>query len=160
PVRRTTPIQSLGFTLPPASPRIISRLRRNKELEVNRAGVITLVGDEAAAPVTETPEREESSERVVETSVSEAPPVARVESTESVELDESVESAESPDDAVEAEAGVPDPRNREGAHLQTATDADTGRRRRRSRRGGRRRRGRGGDGRDGGGRRPGGGGGG
>ena len=69
---------------------------------------------------------------------------------------ESAESAASPDDAVEAEAAVPDPRNREGAHLQTATDADTGRRRRRSRRGGRRRRGRGGDGGDGGGGRRGG----
>ena len=150
-------LKSRGFSRPPASPRLITRLRRIKELEVNRAGVITLVGDEAAAPVTETPEREESSERVVETSVSEAPPVARVESTESEESAESVESAESPDDAVETEAEVPDPRNREGAHLQTtATDADTGRRRRRSRRGGRRRRGRGGDGRDGGGGRQGG----
>src|SRR5205085_2528427 len=57
-------LKSRGFSRPPGSPRLITRLRRIKELEVNRAGVITLVGDEAAAPVTETPEREESSERV------------------------------------------------------------------------------------------------
>jgi hypothetical protein len=155
-------LKARGFSRPSGSPRLITRLRRIKELEVNRAGVITLVGD-AATPVAETSERDESSERVVEASTAEAPPVPTVESAESVEssVESSPESpAESPDAAVDAEAEVPDPRNREGAHLQTATGADPGRRRRRSRRGGRRRRGRGGDGRDGGGGRHGGGGGG
>src|SRR5207249_3108254 len=42
-------LKSRGFSRPPGSPRLITRLRRIKELDVNRAGVITLV-DDAAAP--------------------------------------------------------------------------------------------------------------
>src|SRR5205085_4890050 len=126
---------------------------------VNRAGVITLVGDAATPPVTEPADRDESSERVVEASAAEAPPVVSVESPPPEGSAEAPEAPEAPDEATNGETEAPDPGNREGAHLQTATGADTGRRRRRSRRGGRRRRGRGGDGRDsGGGGRDGGGG--
>jgi hypothetical protein len=40
-------LKSHGFSRPPGSPRLITRLRRIKEIEVNRAGMITLVGAEA-----------------------------------------------------------------------------------------------------------------
>ncbi len=48
-------LKSRGFSRPPGSPRLITRLRRIKELDVNRAGVITLVGDAAAPAEPETP---------------------------------------------------------------------------------------------------------
>jgi hypothetical protein len=162
-------LKARGFSRPPGSPRLITRLRRIKELEVNRAGVITLVGgaEPPAPPSAGT--------------AAPAPPPAETEApievvadafepiTPDAEETAPSRSAEASDDTgdVDGDAAVetPDPLNREGAHLQTAGGGgDAGRRRRRSRRGGRRRRGRGGDGRDGGGRdgggRPGGGGGG
>jgi hypothetical protein len=155
-------LKSRGFSRPPGSPRLITRLRRIKELDVNRAGVITLVGD-GATPSAGPREREEAAERMVE-------PVARdAEALEPAEPREPTQPAEptqpteptEPTAEKEADSEPPDPRNREGAHLQTGSaGGDGGRRRRRSRRGGRRRRGRGGDGRDGGGGREGGGGGG
>jgi hypothetical protein len=37
-------LKARGFSRPPGSPRLITRLRRIKELTVNRAGIITLVG--------------------------------------------------------------------------------------------------------------------
>jgi hypothetical protein len=37
-------LKSRGFSRPPGSPRLITRLRRLKELELNRSGMITLVG--------------------------------------------------------------------------------------------------------------------
>ena len=149
-------LKARGFSRPPGSPRLITRLRRIKELDVNRAGVITLVG--AAGVATAEPVE---SEAPIEHA---ADPVAS--ETEAVEPIESAEPAEPAAEAeAETEGEAPDPRNRDGAHPQTAGGGDAGRRRRRSRRGGRRRRGRGGDGREGGGReggggRPGGGGGG
>ena len=158
-------LKARGFSRPPGSPRLITRLRRIKELEVNRAGVITLVGD-AGAPAPETPARAQSTQREESTergeSTERAASTAREVEPSAVEapITASSESAESEDAATEPEVEAPDPRNREGAHLQTASGVDAGRRRRRSRRGGRRRRGRGGEGRDGGGGRPGGGGGG
>src|SRR5207248_8834840 len=123
-------LKSRGFSRPPGSPRLITRLRRIKELDVNRAGVITLVGDVAAA---EPAEREEPVGR-------EAEPVAVAPSAEIAEAAEPVESrADSVEEPVEAaaESEPSDPGNREGAHLQTAGGGDGGRRRR-SRRGGRR----------------------
>jgi len=151
-------LKSRGFSRPPGSPRLITRLRRIKELAVNRAGVITLVGDVAASA--EPAEREEPDRRE-EPFGREAEPVAVAPSAEIAEAAEPMESrGESVEEPVEvqAESEPPDPGNREGAHLQTAGGGDGGRRRRRSRRGGRRRRGRGGDGRDGGGGPEGGGG--
>jgi hypothetical protein len=41
-------LKSRGFSRPPGSPRLITRLRRIKELEVSRTGVITLLPDVAA----------------------------------------------------------------------------------------------------------------
>jgi hypothetical protein len=38
-------LKQRGFSRPPGSPRLITRLRRIKALDVNRAGVITFVGD-------------------------------------------------------------------------------------------------------------------
>src|SRR2546422_5905949 len=128
---------------------LITRLRRIKELDVNRAGVITLV-DDAAAPAASS-DREEPVERATE------PDARDAEAIESVVP--VAAAAESPGElvdepgAAEGETEPPDPGNREGANLQTAGGGDGGRRRRRSRRGGRRRRGPGGDGRDGGGGR-------
>src|SRR4029450_7737119 len=41
-----------GFSRPPGSPRLITRLRRIRELQINRAGHITLLDSESAAPWT------------------------------------------------------------------------------------------------------------
>jgi len=145
-------LKARGFSRPPGSPRLITRLRRIKELEVNRAGVITLV---AGSEVTAAPAGEGTQTPV--TIVADAFEPIAVDAEEAAPRAPAEPSDESGD--VDTEADAPDPHNREGAHLQTGDGGDGGRRRRRSRRGGRRRRGRGGDGRDGGGR-PGGGGGG
>ena len=118
-------LKSRGFSRPPGSPRLITRLRRIKELEVNRAGVITLVGAsprpapvEAPVEAVEAPEASEASEapEPVEAAVVE-PPVVEAE-------------------GVETEADPPQP-----AHNWSPDPGggDGGRRRRRSRRGGRRR---------------------
>jgi hypothetical protein len=167
-------LKARGFSRPPGSPRLITRLRRIKELEVNRAGVITLVaGAEAPAAPAAVSTEAPAAPAAVST---EAPAAPAAVSTEApvdivadafepiaVDAEEAMPSppAEPSDETGEVgtEADAPDPHNRAGAHLQTGGGGDGGRRRRRSRRGGRRRRGRGGDGRDGGGR-PGGGGGG
>ena len=42
-------LKERGFSRPPGSPRLITRLRRIRELEVSRTGMITLVGG-APAP--------------------------------------------------------------------------------------------------------------
>lgn len=43
-------LKARGFSRPPGSPRLITRLRRLKELEINRAGIITLAGSTPAGP--------------------------------------------------------------------------------------------------------------
>jgi hypothetical protein len=144
-------LKARGFSRPPGSPRLITRLRRIKELEVNRAGVITLVG--AAAPPAEAVEVDTPQAPPAEPVVRESEPTESVETTRAAD-----EPTRAADEDTDGEADAPDPRNREGAHLQTASGSGDGGRRRRSRRGGRRRRGRGGDGREGGGGRPDGGG--
>jgi hypothetical protein len=48
-------LKARGFSRPPGSPRLITRLRRIKELAVSRSGVITLTGGHGA-PVVEEPE--------------------------------------------------------------------------------------------------------
>jgi hypothetical protein len=40
-------LKARGFSRPPGSPRLITRLRRIREITVNRAGVIALVGESA-----------------------------------------------------------------------------------------------------------------
>ena len=42
-------MKARGFSRPPGSPRLITRLRRIRELQINRAGQITLVESESAA---------------------------------------------------------------------------------------------------------------
>jgi hypothetical protein len=51
-------LKARGFSRPPGSPRLITRLRRLKEFELNRAGIITLVGSTpaGAAPSGAAPE--------------------------------------------------------------------------------------------------------
>jgi hypothetical protein len=46
-------LKARGFSRPPGSPRLITRLRRIKEIELSRSGVITLVGGEAEPAVPE-----------------------------------------------------------------------------------------------------------
>jgi uncharacterized membrane protein YgcG len=137
-------LKSRGFSRPPGSPRLITRLRRIKELEISRAGVITLVG--GAAPAEPAPRAEEPAEPETELVAHDAEPGPEAEPVEATV------------GAHEEEAEGPEPGNREGAHLLTSSALGEGGSRRRSRRGGRRRRGRGGEGREGG--RGGGGGGG
>jgi hypothetical protein len=43
-------LKARGFSRPPGSPRLITRLRRIRELQINRAGQITLVESESAPP--------------------------------------------------------------------------------------------------------------
>jgi hypothetical protein len=49
-------LKARGFSRTPGSPRLITRLRRIKEISVSRSGVITLVGEGAALPATPVPE--------------------------------------------------------------------------------------------------------
>jgi len=43
-------LKARGFSRPPGSPRLITRMRRIKELAVSRAGLVTLVEDGASSP--------------------------------------------------------------------------------------------------------------
>jgi hypothetical protein len=132
-------LKSRGFSRPPGSPRLITRLRRIKELEVSRSGVITL-HDGAPRPVE---------------------PVTSVEAeavSEPAEAAALTEDAEQPpppvaDDEM-VEPDIIEPGNdRRFVHEPRRDNVDQARRR--SRRGGRRRRGgRGGGGGGGGGRPP------
>jgi hypothetical protein len=119
-------LKARGFSRPPGSPRLITRLRRIKELEVSRSGVITL-HDGAAPPRAEEPEPVAEPAEVMEVAVQRAP----------AEPDEELEERE------------PAPGNDVRVPYTPRRDEDQ---RRRSRRGGRRRRG--GRGGGGGGRPP------
>jgi hypothetical protein len=134
-------LKSRGFSRPPGSPRLITRLRRIKELEVSRSGVITLHDG--------VPRRVES-----ETGA-EAEADAGSEPVEAVQFTEEPEAPPAPPaDTEMAEADVIEPGNdRRFVHEPRRDEGEQGRRR--SRRGGRRRRGgRGGGGGGGGGRPP------
>jgi hypothetical protein len=48
-------LKARGFSRPPGSPRLITRLRRIRELQIDRAGHITLVDSDSAAPWTPAP---------------------------------------------------------------------------------------------------------
>ena len=128
-------LKSRGFSRPPGSPRLITRLRRIKELEVNRAGVITL--HDGTAP------RAVEAETVIEPAET-AAPVAEEPQREAAPPAE-LDAAE--------ETDVIEPGNdRRVPYEPRRDDGDQGRRR--SRRGGRRRRGGRGGGGGGGGRPP------
>ncbi|HXU87679.1 MAG TPA: hypothetical protein VFQ62_02420 [Methylomirabilota bacterium] len=129
-------LKSRGFSRPPGSPRLITRLRRIKELEVSRSGVITL-HEGGVRPRAEA-ESHEGPEVAVVAEPPEQPPVAPAP----------------PIDVEAEEAEIVEPGNdRRYSHEPRRDDVrrdDGGQGRRRSRRGGRRRRG----GRGGGGGRP------
>ena len=55
-------LKSRGFQRPPGSPRLVTRLRRIREIVVSPSGTITLAEDDAAPPIKET--RAESAPRV------------------------------------------------------------------------------------------------
>ena len=112
-------LKSRGFSRPPGSPRLITRLRRLKEIELSRSGMITLV-DGSGAP----PEPAPPAEAAAPTA-HDAPP------------HEAVAEVAAPLDVDEDEG--PQPGNER--ILATPSPSDDGRRYRR--RGGRRRRGRG-----------------
>ncbi|HEY3189915.1 MAG TPA: hypothetical protein VGJ70_20665, partial [Solirubrobacteraceae bacterium] len=143
-------LKARGFSRPSGSPRLITRLRRLKEIELGRTGMITLVdsarGGEATPPPAETrtPETEETPE------AEEAP----APSTHDAALSETVAEAAAPSDLDEDEGPQPGneriPSSRApsarapSARTPSAPPAsDDGNARRRRRRGGRRRRGRG-----------------
>jgi hypothetical protein len=57
-------LKARGFSRPPGSPRLITRLRRIRELEVSRSGQITLVDGRAAPPASAPePSRAQGDER-------------------------------------------------------------------------------------------------
>ena len=102
-------LKERGFSRPPGSPRLITRLRRIRELEVSRTGMITLVG---AAP---------------------APGAARAEEAEpeaEADDDRGAETEGGPEPGNEAEPGAPP------ASGTPARSRRRGRRRRRRRGGG------------------------
>jgi hypothetical protein len=122
-------LKARGFSRPPGSPRLITRLRRIKELEVSRSGVITLHDGTAPAP------REVEPEAVAE-------PVEAAEAA--------AEARQPEEELVEPEVVEPGNERRAPYEPHAPRREDGGQGRRRSRRGGRRRRG----GRGGGGRPP------
>jgi len=126
-------LKQRGFSRPPGSPRLITRLRRIKALEVNRAGVITLVGDgpgHGEGPSRgDEPDQDEAPRHRDAPSHREMPPQRQM--PDDSELDR-------PDDV----DGNAVPRAGDAAP-SVAGDQPPGGRRRRSRRGGRRHRRRG-----------------
>jgi hypothetical protein len=114
-------LKARGFSRPPGSPRLITRLRR-KEIAISRAGLITLAGGatEIAQPPDNTPE----------------PPSRHPAALESVPV---VAETEGPRDMVD-EDEEPGPGNEAQPPDGAATSDPNVARRRRSRRGGRRHR--------------------
>jgi hypothetical protein len=109
-------LRERGFSRPPGSPRLITRLRRIKELQVSRAGTIRLVDNLAPAPEPVAP--------AIGWPAAPAPAA----------------SAVADDYAIEPDADEPGAAPTEGTAENAATPGSPSRRRRR--RGGRRRRGR------------------
>jgi hypothetical protein len=128
-------LKARGFSRPPGSPRLITRLRRLRELSVSRSGHITLVDSNAVEPV--------GTGAQPDRAVDDLEPVVDQLDDEDRDLPDGNRRDDRPLDerraAVEAaqrspEAGVPD----RAAAGEGPRDA--GQRRRRSRRGGRRHR--------------------
>jgi len=150
-------LKSRGFSRPPGSPRLITRLRRLKEIELSRTGMITFVdsareGEASPAPA-QTPETPETPEMPESTEETPAP------STHDAALSETVAEAAAPSDLDEDEGPQPGNERIPSARAPSARASsartpsartpsappasDDGNARRRRRRGGRRRRGRG-----------------
>ena len=111
-------LKSRGFSRPPGSPRLITRLRRIKEIEVNRSGLITLV------------DRADGVDGSEPRDIAEPRETAESEDISVVEADEAV-----------ADSDAPEPGNEKFPAPRPAEESAGARRRRR--RGGRRRGGRG-----------------
>ena len=152
-------LKARGFSRPPGSPRLITRLRRIRELQINRAGQITLVDSASApppppaspvsAPVPTVTTREPSvaapmravpvsAARTYEERRAEVEAALRGERVPSYSAPATVSSepASGESDGDEPDSGEPDG-NVAPTESAAPTDAP---RRRRSRRGGRRRR--------------------
>ena len=131
-------LRERGFSRPPGSPRLITRLRRIKELDVSRQGTIRLVTEGTLPPqpiAAPAPE-------VTTAPVSAREPEGEVVEGELVgEAESSFETAATGDEGGEPEAAV-EATGAEGDEPAAPGDAP----RRRRRRGGRRRRGRRGNG--------------
>ena len=110
-------LRERGFSRPPGSPRLITRLRRIKELQVSRAGTIRLVDNVAAAP-----------ESVAPAIAWSAP---QASTAHAVADDSGIAEPDADEPGIEPPGGAPE---------NAATPGSPSRRRRR--RGGRRRRGR------------------
>jgi hypothetical protein len=123
-------LKERGFSRPPGSPRLITRLRRLKEIELSRTGMITLV-DSARAPEEPMPPEEAPAPSTHDAALSET--VA--EAVEAV-APPAVDEDEGPQPGNERVPGAP------GAPAAPVA-SDDGAARRRRRRGGRRWRGRG-----------------
>jgi hypothetical protein len=131
-------LKSRGFSRPPGSPRLITRLRRLRELAVSRSGHITLVDSPAAEAVDPSP-RPPEADRVAH----DHEPVADYQDDEDRDLPDGNRRDDRPLEERRAEvaaaqrssgAGAPDHR------VAVEGEPDDAHRRRRSRRGGRRHR--------------------
>jgi hypothetical protein len=116
-------LKARGFSRPPGSPRLITRLRRLKELELSRSGMITLVESAPPAADDEAPDDE-------------LPPLRPVTVVPEL-VDDEDEGPQPGNERFASERPAP----ARPAPARPAAEGSTGRRRRR--RGGRRRRGRG-----------------
>jgi hypothetical protein len=130
-------LKSRGFSRPPGSPRLITRLRRIREVTVSRSGVITLVGSGSGD---RQPHRRPDDDVVATleaSSVAAPEPVHQDLEVEAVVVGPSQESSESGEDS-----DAPEPGNERFpvAPQPGQFDQTSGPRRRRSRRGGRRHR--------------------
>jgi len=126
-------LKSRGFRRPPGSPRLITRLRRIRQITIDRAGRITLVGDADAGP------RAPDSPPESHQEAPDSPPESHEEPAEP-NWNRAVPPVDEPDDEP-----MPGNVREPGGEGPPAGDTpqDPARRRRRSRRGGRgRRRGR------------------
>jgi hypothetical protein len=132
-------LKQRGFSRPPGSPRLITRLRRIRELEVSRSGVITLVdaaaGGGVHGPRAEAPRAASAGDRrePVDAEVPVHAVIAEAAGRRAVAQDRREEMQ--PDD-VDGNVAPPEHGGDEGSSPERAAGA----RRRRSRRGGRRHR--------------------
>jgi len=146
-------LKARGFSRPPGSPRLITRLRRIRELQINRAGHITLLDSESAAPLPPAEATISAPVPIVPTGRPSGPapapmrppptPAARTYEERRAEVEaalrgETVLRASEP--AVVSDAPAAEDASSEDAPSDEVAASGEAPRRRRSRRGGRRRR--------------------
>ena len=141
-------LKSRGFSRPPGSPRLITRLRRLRELSVSRSGHITLVDAHGVEPAS----TDAQPQPLIASPAGDAQPPAAVSQTPTAAVPEEDEDRDLPngnrrdDRPLEARrAEVEAAQRHRGVDAPRATPAadggrDEGNPRRRSRRGGRRHR--------------------